>query len=85
MITAAVGAAVVLFILLLGVHCVFAGQDVQEAHEELDEKILQLQKIASSIERTGGRSARLAGSRVVPFRRILARAEDDTEPQTGRP
>jgi hypothetical protein len=82
MLTVAISAGVVLFIDILALKCVSAARDTRVAHDELQERILLLEEVASGERTTRGRRAL---SRAWPMRRILAEAEDDLPgPRTGR-
>ena len=62
--------------------CLAKAKEGDEALEELNERIRQLQQIATSLARTGGRSAALIRRRAQPIRHFLERIGDDfTQPQ----
>jgi hypothetical protein len=79
--TAAIVLGVGWLVGMLVMACILHARENREAREELDGRIQQLQQIASSVARAGGRSARLTRWRAQPFKTIL----QEIAPATGRP
>ena len=62
--------------------CCVLAKEGEEAAEELNEGIRQLHQIATSVARTGGRSAALVHRRAQPIHQLLEDMGDDvTQPQ----
>ena len=62
--------------------CCAVAREGDEAFEKLNERIQQLHQVATSVARTGGRSAELARQRSQPIRRLLEGVGDGvTQPQ----
>jgi type II secretory pathway component PulJ len=76
-----VGFAVVWLVVLLAWACCVKAKEADEAMEELNERIRQLDQLASSV-RTQGRRAAFARNRTAPLRDLLAEiGEPITEPR----
>ena len=74
MLTVTISASVLVFISILALKCVNAVRNVHVAHEELEERILLLEEVASGEQTARGLRAL---SQARPMRRILADVEDD--------
>jgi hypothetical protein len=71
---AAIGFAVAWFVILLIWACCVKAKEADEAMEELNERIRQLDQVASSMAWTPGSRAALVRRRSVPLRELLAEA-----------
>ena len=71
---AAIGLAVAWFVVLLAWACCVKAKEADEAMEELNERIRQLDQIASSTSWAAGNRAALVRRRTVPLRELLAEA-----------
>jgi hypothetical protein len=70
LLTVAILAVVSLLLVHLVLACLAAARDGDEAHEELNERIRQLHRVAS-VRRTGAAGVQQVYRRAQPFRRIL--------------
>ena len=77
---AMLGAA--LIIVVLAWCCRLAAEEVNEAAEELNDRIRQLQAVVGRVSRTGGYGARVIRERGRPLREILRNIEV-TRPHRG--
>ena len=73
----AILAAVVWPVVVLVLGCFAKSREVTEAHEELNDCITQLYRLAASERQTSGRSAQLTHRRSQPMREILQGLSDD--------